>query len=103
MLMIFRNSFSEIQQLRRNDTFIGDLIDISDQVDAPTYEHGGYSQDLWEQFDNDSTSICTQTSASVAGFSFRSGQSGPSLLDGDSDTETVVSSSASTRYDRTKK
>jgi len=55
--MIFRNSFSEIQQLRKNDTFIGDLIDISDPVDAPTYEHGGYSQDLWEQFDNDSTSI----------------------------------------------
>lgn len=103
MLMMFRNSISEIQQLRRNDTFIGDLIDISDQVDAPTYEHGGYSQDLWEQFDNDSTSIYTQTSASVAGFSFRSAQSGPSLLDGDSDTETVVSSSASTRHDRTKK
>jgi ankyrin repeat protein len=102
--MIFRNSSSQIQQLRQNDTFIGDLIDISDPVHTPTSsEHGGYSQALWEQFDNDSTSICTQTSTSVAGFSFRSGQSGPSLLDGDSDTETVVSNYAPSQYDRTKK
>jgi ankyrin repeat protein len=104
MLRIFRNSSSEIQQLRKNDTFIGDLIDISDSVDTPiTSEHGGYSQALWEQFDNDSTSICTRTSTSVAGFSFRSGQSGPSLLDGDSDTETVVSNYPPSQYDKTKK
>ena len=102
MLMIFRNSSSEIQQLRNNDTFIGDLIDIRDPAATQTSsEHGGYSQALWEQFDNDSTSICTQTS--IAGFSFRSEQSGPSLLDGDSDTETVVSNFAPSQSNRTKK
>jgi ankyrin repeat protein len=104
MLMKFRNSGLEIQQLRKNDTFIGDLIDISDPMDTPTSsEHGGYSQALWENFDNDSMSIRTQTSKSVAGFSFRSGQSAPSLLDGDSDTETVVSNFGPSQIDRSKK
>src|SRR6266536_1406873 len=95
MLIIFRNSSSEIRQLLKNDTFIGDLIDMRDPIDTPTPSTpSGYSQALWEQFDPDSKSICAETSTIVSGFSFRSGQSEPySLLDGDADADTVVSKS----------
>ena len=109
MLIIFRNSRSEIKQLLKNDTFIGDLIDIRDPVDTPTsWKSGRYSQALWEQFDPDSKSICTQTSTNVSGFSFRSGQSETySLLDGDGDGDAnaVVSKPhlASPQSDKTKK
>jgi ankyrin repeat protein len=92
MLIIFRNSSSEIRQLLKNDTFMGDLINRKDQTDAPTSSKGGYSQSLLEQFDADSRSICTQTSANASCFSFRSGQSEPySELDGD--TASVISKS----------
>jgi hypothetical protein len=107
MLIIFRDSSSEIQQLLKNDTFIGDLIDIRDPIDTPTpSKPGGYSQALWEQFDPDSKSICAQTSTSVSGFSFRSGQSESySLLDGDGGADTMVSKShlAPSQSDKTKK
>jgi ankyrin repeat protein len=55
MLIIFRNSSSEIQQLLENNTFGGGLIDIKDPIDTPSPNKPGiYSQDLWEQFDLDS-------------------------------------------------
>ncbi|ERF71719.1 hypothetical protein EPUS_05591 [Endocarpon pusillum Z07020] len=102
-----RNSSSEIGQLLKNDTFIGDLIDIRDTIDTPSPSlPGGYSQGPWEQFDPDSKSICVRTSTIRSGSSFRSGQSGPySLLDGDGDADTVVSKShlVPTQSDKTKK
>ena len=107
MLIIFRNSSLEIRQLLKNDTFIGDLIDIRDPIDTPTpSKPGGYSQPLWEKFDPDSKSIYAQTSASVSGFSLRSGQSESySLLDGDGGADTMVSKShlAPSQSDKTKK
>jgi ankyrin repeat protein len=107
MLIIFRNSSSEIRQLLKNDTFIGDLIDIRDPIDTSTpSKPGGYSQALWEQFDPDSKSIYAQTSASVSGFSLRSGQSESySLLDGDGGADPMVSKSHLTppQSDKTKK
>src|SRR5436305_15282938 len=97
MLIIFRNSSSEIRQLLKNDTFMGDLINRKDQTDALTSSKlGGYSQALQEQFDADSRSICTRTSADASCFSFRSGQSELySVLDGD--TASVISKSQLTR------
>ncbi|KAF4634194.1 hypothetical protein G7Y89_g3907 [Cudoniella acicularis] len=106
-LLIAAAQSSDIRQLLKNDTFIGDLIDIRDPIDTPTPSSaGGYSQAPWEQFDPDSKSICAQTSTNVSGFSFRSGQSEPySLLDGDGDADTVVSKShlAPLQSDKTKK
>ena len=106
MLIVFRNSSSEIRQLLKNDTFIGDLIDIRDTIHTPTSSRpGGYSQALWEQFDPDSKSIYARTS-NVSSFSLHSGQSDPySLLDGDGDADTMVSKShlASPQSNKTKK
>jgi ankyrin repeat protein len=104
-----RNSISNIRQLLKSDTFIGDLIDITDPVDTPTSSKPGrYSQALWEQFDPDSKSIyapTSPTSPTASGFSFRSEKSEPySLLDGDEDTGTVLSNSdLASQSDKTKK
>jgi ankyrin repeat protein len=107
MLIIFRNSSSEIQKLLKNDIFIGDLIDVRDPIDTPTSSKvGGYSQALWEQFDPDSKSICAQSPTNVSGFNFRSRQGEPySLLDGDGDANTVVGKShvAPPQSDKNKK
>ena len=105
MLMIFRNSSSEIRQLLKNDTFMGDLIDRKDQTDGLTSSKlGGYSQSLREQFDADSKSICTQTSANASCFSIRSGQS-ESYSQLDDDTASVISKSqlATLQSGKTKK
>jgi ankyrin repeat protein len=93
MLIIFRNSSAEVRQLLKNDTFIGDLIDIRDPIDTPSpSKPGGYSQALWEQFDPDSKSICTKTSTHISGFSIHSEQGEPySLLDGDGGADKVAS------------
>jgi ankyrin repeat protein len=92
MLIVIRNSSSEIRQLLENDTF-GDFIDTKDQIDTPTSSKpGGYSQSLWEQFDTDSKSICTQASTSASHFSYRPVSSGTySPFDGDA--ASVVSKS----------
>jgi ankyrin repeat protein len=107
MLIIFRNSSSEVRQLLKNDIFIGDLIDIRDPIDTPTHnEPGRYSQALWEQFHPDSKSICVQTPTNASRLSLHSGQSELySLLDGDGDADTVVSKShfAPPQSDKTKK
>ena len=105
MLIIFRNSSSEIRQLLKNDTFMGDLINRKDQTDALTSSNlGGYSQSLRDQFDADSKSICTQTSANASCFSFRSGQSEPySELDGDTASVILNSQLAPPQSGKTKK
>jgi ankyrin repeat protein len=93
MLILFRNSSSEVRQLLKNDTFMGDFIDRKDQIDTPTSSKpGGYSQSLWEQSDTDAKSIYSQTSTTTSRFGFHSGQSEHyNPLDGDA--ASVVSKS----------
>lgn len=105
MLIIFRNSIVEVQQLLQNDTFIGHLFDRRDPRDAPTSsKSGGYGQPHWEQFDADTKSIYTQTSTSVSVYNFRTGQSEP-CSELDCDTTSVISKSqfAPSLSDKTKK
>jgi len=105
MLTIFRNSTSEIRQLLKNDTFMGDLTYGNDQIDTSTSSKpGGYSQSLREQLDTDSKSICTQTSTNASRFSIRSGRSEPySPLDGDAESVVSQSRLAPPQFDKTKK
>ena len=82
---MFRNSSVEIHKVLQSDTFMADLIDRKDQIRTPTSSKpGGYSQSLFDQFDADSRSICTQASTHASHLSIRSGHSDHySSLDGD--------------------